>query len=100
MVIKHFAGYGKVEVNKVSKTIKDGIVRLRLHVEGSHEWGLVREDKYDVLHWLLSHYDKSITDERDIIALDVYPYSLDGEVDVHGNPLDACDYTIYYNKKK
>lgn len=64
MKIKHFAGYGFVEAEKVSyreyekygELLKEIVIR----VTGDHEWGLEREDTYDVYHWLLVKFDKKV----------------------------------------
>lgn len=47
--IKHWQGYGTVEMEVVKKTSKEVIVR----VSGDHEYGVARNDVYDAKHWLL-----------------------------------------------
>ena len=55
MKIKHYAGYGTVNARR----IKDcSMFTLHIRVEGNHECGVVREDEYDIYHWLVSRFDK------------------------------------------
>lgn len=56
--IKHFAGYGTVKAG----VIKDGSCTLHVRVEGDHEWGLKRDDLYDLYNWLVKRFDKSVPD--------------------------------------
>lgn len=58
MKIKHFAGYGTVTAQK----IKDSGCTLHIRVSGNHEWGLVRNDEYDLFNWLVKKFDKTVTD--------------------------------------
>lgn len=68
MKIKHFAGYGSVQAKKVSKTnIGNNKTKLVVEVKGDHEQGLVRNDIYDVKHWLFDKFEKNFKgDEYDI----------------------------------
>lgn len=54
MKIKHWQGYGSVNAKVVEKT-KSSIV---IEVTGDHEWGLVRNDAYDIKTWLLAKVAK------------------------------------------
>lgn len=56
--IKHFAGYGCVKAG----VVKDGSCTLHVRVEGNHEWGLKRDDLYDLYDWLVKRFDKSVPD--------------------------------------
>ena len=58
MRIKHYQGYGIVQ----ARNIKDKKYGSDLHIQvtGNHEWGLVREDVYDVYHWLVKKFNKEI----------------------------------------
>lgn len=63
MKIKHFTGYGSVEVTKKLKIkFKDSYGykknKLILEVKGNHEWGLVRDDIYDVRNWIFNKFEK------------------------------------------
>ena len=92
MKIKHWQGYGCVTANKISKTVKNGICTLRIHVEGNHECGLVRDDLYDLSRWLIKRFDKSFTDCRSIISMS---YD-DGYKRSNGLDVEYCDYTFKY----
>lgn len=90
MRIKHWQGYGTVTAKKISKKVKDGETTLVVKVNGNHEWGLVREDIYDLKEWLIDRFDKS--------AKDVSPYSIDYDYeDGYATAADGCDeeYCIY-----
>jgi hypothetical protein len=57
MKVKHWQGYGSVEVKKISKKkittmYGEKKTELVLQVKGNHEWGLVRDDVYDVRRWM------------------------------------------------
>lgn len=49
MKLKHWQGYGTVNAVKIEDTPSSVVIE----VTGAHEYGLVREDMYDVKHWLL-----------------------------------------------
>lgn len=90
MRVKHFAGYGCVDIKKISdkkcksetwvamgnqKCIKPRIVEVK--VTGDHECGLNRSEYYsDCYNWLLKRLCKG-TEESDIIYID-FSY-IDGE---------------------
>lgn len=56
MKIKHWQGYGTVNAVKV----KDKNFTLCVKVSGNHEWGLRRNDYYDLFNWLIKRFDKSV----------------------------------------
>ena len=62
MKIKHWQGYGCVNARKVKKTTKNGTTTLVVEVTGNHEWGLVRNDMYDLKRWLVERFDKATKD--------------------------------------
>ena len=100
MKIKHFAGYGSVEAKKVSKTIKtnpfdEKFVTLKIQVKGNHEWGLLRDDSYDLYHWLLKRFDKSIKDYYDICS-NLQCYYENYYVNENGLYVEVCTYTFTY----
>lgn len=79
MRIKHFAGYGSVEAKMISKNTfinEYGEVKTRLTigVKGNHEWGIVREDIYDVKHWLFDKFEKKFEGTEHDIDMDVESY--------------------------
>jgi len=88
MKIKHYAGYGTVTANKISKTVKNGICTLKVHVEGNHEYGLFRDDLYDLSNWLIKRFDRAFTDYRSIIGME---YD-----DGYKNDVEYCNYTFQY----
>jgi len=64
MRIKHFRGYGSVEVKKISKKpivneYGENKTELVLRVKGNHECGLVRDDIYDVRRWIFNKFEKN-----------------------------------------
>ena len=63
MKIKHFAGYGSVQAKKVSKTTVGDKTKLVIEVKGNHEWGVVRNDIYDVKRWLFDKFEKNFKGE-------------------------------------
>ena len=101
MKVKHFAGYGCVDISKVSErkfTTEFGEEKkeLRIKVKGNHERGLVRDDDFDAFNWLVKRFDKSVTDYRDItISSIVESYDIENGVYV-----DVCVYTIIIDLKK
>ena len=58
MKIKHWQGYGTVDAKKLPANGAS----LRIKVSGNHEWGLRRDDEYDLYCWLVKRFDKSIPD--------------------------------------
>lgn len=95
MRIKHWQGYGTVTAKKISKTTKNGITTLVVRVNGNHEWGLVRNDIYDLKRWLIDKFDKS--------AADINPYSIDYNYEdgyertASGIDEEYCKYTFVYS---
>ena len=76
MKVKHFAGYGSVEVKKESKTTftneyGEKKTKLALVVKGNHEWGIVRDDLYDVKRWIFEwqHIHSSINKHQQTIKI-------------------------------
>lgn len=97
MKVKHFAGYGSVDVKKVSKTTvtnewgeKEN--KLVLSVKGNHEWGLVREDIFDVKRWIFDKFEKGFKgDIYDITMSIKNEYIKENGLDV-----EVATYTFYY----
>lgn len=90
MKIKHWQGYGTVNAKKISKTVENGKTILVVKVSGNHEWGLVREDLYDLKWWLIDRFDKA--------AKDISPYEYNFSfIDDYGqNDEEYCIYTFEY----
>lgn len=98
MRIKHFMGYGSVNAKVVEKGLKtdvaNGLLRkyLKINVWGNHEYGLVREDKYDINNWLVKKVAKVDIDYRQIEDID-----WNSIPDIDGQ--EAVQYIIQYNEK-
>ena len=76
MKIKHWQGYGSVNVKKVSKTTftdrwGEKKNKMVLRVSGNHEWGLVRNDIYSVKRWLFDRFEKSFKGNAYNIEMDI-----------------------------
>ena len=76
MRVKHFAGYGSVEVKKVSKKpIINGYgekkTEMVLRVKGNHECGIVRNDIYDVKRWIFDKFEKNFKGNDYDIYMDI-----------------------------
>jgi hypothetical protein len=93
MRVKHFQGYGSVEVKKVSKTTFTNVwgekkTRLVLSVKGNHECGLVRDDVYDVKHWIFDKFEKNFSGSE---------YDIDMSIqDDYVNGVEVATYTFIY----
>ena len=63
MKIKHFAGYGTVNAEKIKmERAGNGCTFLHIRVTGNHEQGLRRSDEHDLYNWLVKRFDKSLKD--------------------------------------
>ena len=97
MKVKHFMGYGSVEVTKVSKTaITNGYgenkTKLVLRVKGNHEWGLVRDDIFDVRRWIFDRFEKNFNGSDYDIYMEVKnDYIKENNIDV-----EVATYTFVY----
>lgn len=92
MKIKHFAGYGSVQAKKVSKTTCGGKSKLVVEVKGNHEWGLVRDDIYDVRRWLFNRFEKNFDgNDYDIDMTIKDDYVRENNIDV-----EVAIYTFIY----
>ena len=97
MRVKHFMGYGSVEVKKVSKTsIVNGYgenkTKLVLRVKGNHECGLVRNDIYDVRSWIFNKFEKNFKGDDYAIYMDVK----DDYIKEDGLDVEVAIYTFVY----
>ena len=90
MRIKHWQGYGTVNAVR-KKTVENGEDKIMtILVSGNHEYGLNRNDKYDVFNWLLRKFDKTVSDYRCIRNVNTE------EGWDNTNHCDTCLYTIEY----
>ena len=93
MKIKHFAGYGSVQAKKVLKTkIFGGKTKLVVEVKGNHEWGLVRNDIFDVKSWLFDRFEKNFQGDEYDIDMSVE----DDYVSENGIDVEVAVYTFIY----
>ena len=97
MKVKHFMGYGSVEVKKVSKKpIINGYgenkTKMVLRVKGNHECGLVREDIYDVRRWIFDKFEKNFKGNDYDIDMDIK----DDYVKENGLDVEVATYTFVY----
>lgn len=89
MKLKHFSGYGSIDAKK----IKDKSCTLHIRVTGDHEWGLRRDDEYDLFNWLVKRFDKSCTDYLEWHKKDPQIRIESGYNDNHE---EICDYYFTY----
>jgi len=100
MKIKHFAGYGSVEAKKISKKsfpneYDEIMTELKIQVKGNHEYGLERDNAYDLYHWLVKKFDKSVKDYYEICGS--FSYSMDDDyIKENGLDVEVCTYTFTY----
>ena len=67
MRLKHWQGYGCVNAKRIEYTInQDRTKTIKIEVTGSHEYGLVRNDRYDIHRWLMTRLAKDCPDYRAI----------------------------------
>ena len=90
MIIKHWQGYGSVNAKVVKKTLNTqrGVKTITIEVTGNHEWGLKREDRYDVYNWLLKRFDKNCDSYSDILSIKI--------TSIFENGIDKAIYYIEY----
>ena len=94
MKIKHWQGYGTVNAIKV----KDNAHTLHVRVEGNHEWGLIRNDEYDIFNWLVKKFDRYFKDKTYSDFYKCYPRMslVAGEKMIDGMSVETCDYILDY----
>ena len=95
MRIKHWQGYGNVE----AKRIQDKNCTLHVRVTGNHEWGIRRDDIYDLFNWLVLKFDKTIPDVTTWMRMRPDVFINDGYItDDRGCDVETCDYYFVYRK--
>ena len=97
MRVKHFMGYGSVEVKKVSKKpIINGYgenkTKMVLRVKGNHECGLVRNDIYDVRRWIFDKFEKNFKGND----YDIDMHIESDYVKENGERVEVATYTFIY----
>ncbi len=90
MKIKHWQGYGTVNAEKIYKQSNEGETVLKVKVTGNHEWGLVRDDEYDLINWLVKRFDKQFEGDRVKYTYES-GYARKGNIDE-----EYCIYTFVY----
>lgn len=97
MKVKHFVGYGSVEVKKVSKTtftdeFGEKKTKMVLCVKGNHEWGIVRNDIYDVKRWIFDKFEKNFKGNDYDIDMSIE----DDYIKENGIDVEVATYTFVY----
>jgi hypothetical protein len=94
MRIKHWQGYGSVNAKVVGRSLNTatGIRTLTINVWGNHEYGLVREDKYNINNWLVKKVAKVDIDYQQIEDID---WNTIPDIDDQ----EAIQYHIIYKEK-
>lgn len=95
MKLKHWQGYGSINARKISETVNGNIATLKIELKGNHEYGLSRDDKYDIFNWLLNggkRFAKACSSYRDIISIDI----TEDYVRENNEIIDTALYTITY----
>ena len=87
MKIKHYQGYGVVNAQR----IKDNAT-LHIKVTGNHEYGIHRDDEYDICNWLVTKFDKTEVNYLDWHKKRPQITLIDGYED----GVETCDYIINY----
>lgn len=94
MKIKHFMGYGSVNATKLSKKTVTNFcgekyTQLSVRVTGNHEWGLRRDNTYDLYNWLIKRFDKTVGD--------YYTLNINYQVkESYIGDTECCEYTFIY----
>lgn len=94
--IKHWQGYGSLDVKKLAEYNANSTgskKKVVIQVSGNHEYGVVREDPYDVHRWLGKRFFPDCDSYRDITDLNVIPGT--GK-DKAGCDVDTAIYEITY----
>lgn len=107
MKIKHWQGYGILKAEKLSEKKLDILccglptgekaTQIVIRVSGNHEYGLERNDEYDVYNWLLKKFKKNIPDnyyDIKFFKMSLYDCYIRNEKE-HIDE-EVCDYTITY----
>ena len=97
MRVKHFMGYGSVEVKKISKKSNingygENKTKMVLRVKGNHECGLVRKDIYDVRRWIFDKFEKNFKGND----YDIYMDIKDDYINENGIDVEVATYTFVY----
>ena len=89
MKVKHWQGYGIIDAKKMVKQTVAGVTTLVVKVSGNHEWGLIREDVYDLVNWLVKRFDKSFSGSEYRVHYEILDSGTDFKTD------DGIEYCVY-----
>jgi len=92
MKIKHWQGYGTVSAQK----IQDANCTLHVRVTGNHEWGLVRNDLYDLYSWIVKRFDRAVPPYIKWNNMLQDARCTEGSTVIDGIDTDTCDYYFWY----
>ena len=84
MKIKHWQGYGSVNMQVIQNTPD----YVKIDVSGLHEYGLERDDRYDVCKWLLN----KVKGHKEDLWTNIKGMTLESYEDNLG--IEHCTYTI------
>ena len=87
MKIKHWQGYGSVEAKRISSHKNGSTYDVTIKVKGNHEYGIHRDDRYDIVRWL-GKVEKNLTNERQIVSCEL--------TDGYEDGVETCLYHIVY----
>lgn len=97
MKIKHWQGYGSVNVKKLAEYDTNrftGEKKIIIEVTGMHECGLSRKDPYDIYNWLFKRGERfapDCKDSRNITKIEIFE-------SVSEDKTDKSVYEITYRK--
>lgn len=93
MRLKHWQGYGTVDVKKLAMTSAGDITTLVVLVTGNHEYGICTDDTYTIGNWLIKRFDKNFDYYNSVVNIFTEPgYAED-------NTTETCKYTIKYRTR-
>ena len=92
MRVKHWQGYGCVNMKKLKTSTNGNEKTIVVEVVGNHEYGLERNDKYDIFNWICKRFAKDCKEYCDIIDMQLQ----DGYKRINNLDTEYCIYTITY----
>lgn len=93
--LQHWQGYGSVNAKKLAEypAGRGGKKKVIIMIKGNHEYGIVRNDPYDVHRWLSKRFFPDCADYSRISELNIIEGS---ETDADGGSIDTAVYEITY----
>lgn len=92
MKVKHWQGYGCVNMKKLKTSINGNKKTIVVEVTGNHERGVKRNDIYDIFYWICKRFAKDCKEYCDIIDIQFQ----DGYKKINNLDTEYCIYTITY----